>query len=307
MDLALNILIFVVSLGALLKASDFFVEAAERIGLAIGISPFIIGVTIVAFGTSLPELATSIAAVSAGSSEIVIGNVLGSNITNILLVLGITAIVAKKIVMDFDIMDIEMPLLVASAFFLYFVLADNQVSLVESILFLVALAAFLLNSFGQKEDDIDKPPFAIKDFLILIGAGVVVYFGATYTIYAIEKIASVLGVNQDFIALSVLALGTSLPEVVVSIAAARKGKPGIAVGNVLGSNIFNTYAVVGIPSLFGDIVIPESTNNFSLPFMVGVTILFAIGCVSKKISRWEGVMLIIFYIYFIYTLAKDMF
>jgi cation:H+ antiporter len=306
-DLFLNILIFVVSLGALLKASDFFVAAAERVGLAIGISPFIIGVTIVAFGTSLPELATSLAAVFSGSSEIVIGNVIGSNITNILLVLGITAIVAKKIVMDFDIMDIEMPLLLGSAFFLYFVLADNHVSLYESLLFLVALTVFLLNSFGQKDKDVERPAFAIKDFLILIAAGLVVYFGASYTIYAIEKIASQLGVNQDFIALSVLALGTSLPEVVVSIAAARKGKPGIAVGNVLGSNIFNTYAVVGIPSLFGNLVIPESTNSFSLPFMVGVTLLFVIGCISKKISRWEGVMLVIFYVYFIFTLAQDMF
>lgn len=302
-----NILIFVVSLGALLKASDFFVEAAERIGLAIGISPFIIGVTIVAFGTSLPELATSLAAVFSGSSEIVIGNVIGSNVTNILLVLGLTAIVAKEIVMDFDIMDIEMPLLIASAFFLYFVLADNHVSLYESLLFLVALTVFLLNSFGQKDTDVIRPPFAVKDFLILIAAGLVVYFGAKYTIFSIENIASQLGVNQDFIALSVLALGTSLPEVVVSIAAARKGKPGIAVGNVLGSNIFNTYAVIGIPSLFGNLVIPESTNTFSLPFMMGVTFLFAIGCISKKISRWEGAMLVLFYIYFIFTLAQDMF
>ncbi|WP_235297207.1 calcium/sodium antiporter [Portibacter marinus] len=307
MDLLVNILIFVVSLAALLKASDFFVEAAERIGLSIGISPFIIGVTIVAFGTSLPELATSMAAVFAGSSEIVIGNVIGSNITNILLVLGLTAIVAKKIVMDFDIMDIEMPLLLASAFFLYFVLADNQVTVMESILFLVALVVFLLNSFGQRVDDVEKPKFQIKDLIILLISGVVVYFGAYYTIFAIERISLQLGVNRDFIALSVLALGTSLPEVVVSIAAARKGKPGIAVGNVLGSNIFNTYAVVGIPSLIGDLVIPESTNDFSLPFMMAITIMFAVGCISKKLSRWEGVMLVIFYVYFIFTLSKDMF
>lgn len=307
MDLIINILIFAVSLTVLLKASDFFVESAERIGLSLGISPFIIGVTIVAFGTSLPELATSIAAVFSGSSEIVVGNVIGSNVTNILLVLGITAIVAKRIVMDFDIMDIEMPLLVASAFFLYFVLADNQVSLYESILFLVALTVFLMNSFGQKVDNIEKPKFAVKDLIILVIAGVAVYLGANYTIFAIDKIASQLGVNQDFIALSVLALGTSLPEVVVSIAAARKGKPGIAVGNVLGSNIFNTYAVIGIPSLMGNLVIPESTNSFSLPFMVGVTILFAIACISKRINRWEGVMLVLFYIYFIFELAQDMF
>lgn len=307
MDLLVNIIIFAVSLGALLKASDWFVSAAERIGLSLGISPFIIGVTIVAFGTSLPELATSIAAIFSGSSEIVVGNVIGSNITNILLVLGLTAIVGKKIVLDFDVWDIDMPLLLASAIFLYFALNDNSISIVEAIMFLAALAVFLLKSFGEREEDIDRPKAKIKDYGLLLLGGVLVYFGATYTIFGLENIANELGINQDFIALTVLALGTSLPEVVVSIAAARKGKPAIAVGNVLGSNIFNTYAVMGIPSLMGTLVIPESTNEFSLPFMVFVTIIFAVICLSKRISRWEGVMLVLFYIFFIVELAKDMY
>lgn len=307
LELLTNFLIFAVSLGALLKASDWFVSAAERIGLSLGISPFIIGVTIVAFGTSLPELATSIAAVYSGSSEIVVGNVIGSNVTNILLVLGLTAIVGKKIVLDFDVWDIDMPLLLASAVFLYFALNDGSISLFEAIMFLVALAVFLLKSFGETNDDEERTKADLKDYGLLLLGGVLVYFGATYTIYGLERIASELGVNQDFVALSVLALGTSLPEVVVSIAAARKGKPAIAVGNVLGSNIFNTYAVMGIPSLFGTLVIPESINDFSLPFMVFVTIIFAVICLSKRISRWEGAMLVIFYVFFIVELAKDMF
>ncbi len=307
LDLLINIGIFAISLAALLKASDWFVAAAERIGLSLGISPFIIGVTIVAFGTSLPELATSIAAVHSGSSEIVVGNVIGSNVTNILLVLGLTAIVGKKITLDFDVWDIDMPLLLASAVFLYFALSDGSISIIEAVLFIVALAVFLLKSFGEADKDEEQAKASWKDYALLVLGGVVVYFGATYTIYAIEKIATQLGVNQDFIALSVLALGTSLPEVVVSIAAARKGKPGIAVGNVLGSNIFNTYAVMGIPSLIGTLVIPDSINDFSLPFMVFVTIIFAVICLSKRISRWEGMMLVIFYGFFIVELAKDMF
>ena len=307
MDLLIYILIFAVSLAALLKGSDWFVAAAERIGLSLGISPFIIGVTIVAFGTSLPELATSIAAVFSGSSEIVVGNVIGSNVTNILLVLGLTAIVGKKIVLDFDVWDIDMPLLLASAVFLYFALNDSHISIIEAILFLIALAIFLLKSFGESNKDEDTPKATAKDYLLLLFGGVIVYFGATYTIYGIENIANLLGVNQDFIALSVLALGTSLPEVVVSIAAARKGKPAIAVGNVLGSNIFNTYAVMGIPSLISPLVIPETISDFSLPFMVFVTIIFAVICLSKKISRWEGAMLVVFYGFFIFELAQDMF
>ena len=225
MSLLIYIIIFIVSLAALLKASDWFVDAAEKIGLSLGVSPFIIGVTIVAFGTSLPELATSIAAVHSGSSEIVIGNVIGSNITNILLVLGITAIVGKRITMNFNVMDIDMPLLLASAVFLFFALRDSQISLIEALLFLVALGVFLVNSFGQREKDEERPKSSARDYALLGIAGVIVYFGATYTIYGIEHIATILGVNQDFIALSVLALGTSLPEVVVSINAAQRGKP----------------------------------------------------------------------------------
>lgn len=307
MDLLINFLIFAASLTALLIASDWFVSAAERIGLSLGISPFIIGVTIVAFGTSLPELATSIAAVFSGSSEIVVGNVIGSNVTNILLVLGLTAIVGKKIVLDFDVWDIDMPLLLASAVFLYFALNDGVISIVEALMFLVALAVFLLKSFGDAEKDEERPHASIRDYGLLLLGGVLVYFGATYTIFGLEKIAQQLGIHQDFIALSVLALGTSLPEVVVSIAAARKGKPAIAVGNVLGSNIFNTYAVMGIPSLITPLVIPETIHEFSLPFMVFVTIIFAVMCLSRKISRWEGAMLVIFYIYFIVELSKNMF
>lgn len=299
--------IFIVSLAVLLYASDKFVEAAERIGLSLGISPFIIGVTIVAFGTSLPELATSISAVFSGSSEVVVGNVIGSNVTNILLVLGLTAIIGKKIILDFDVWDIDMPLLLASAVFLYFALNDLHISVLEAVLFILALAVFLLKSFGESEKKEDNPKARGVDYLLLIVGGAFVYLGANYTIFGLENIASILGVNKDFIALSVLALGTSLPEVVVSIAAARKGKAGIAVGNVLGSNIFNTYAVMGIPTFFGTLIIPDNINDFSLPFMVFVTIIFAVICLSKKISRWEGGMLVIFYIYFIIELSKDMY
>ncbi len=307
MEIFINCLIFSISLTALLKGSDWFVNAAERIGLSLGISPFIIGVTIVAFGTSLPELATSIAAVFSGNSEIVVGNVVGSNITNILLVLGLTAIIGKKIYLDFDVWDTDMPLLLASSIFLFFALYDLEVSIFEAILFLGGLAIFLFKSFGNIDKDLKRPKAGIKDYGLLIFGGLIVYFGASYTIDSISKIAHQLGVHQDFIALSVLALGTSLPEVVVSISAARKGKPGIAVGNVLGSNIFNSYAVMGIPALIGPLSIPATTLKFSLPFMVFVTFLFAVMCLSKKINRWEGAMLVLFYFFFIIEISKDMF
>jgi cation:H+ antiporter len=296
----LDIVLFVVSLGVLIYASDRFIAAAESIGLSLGVSPFIIGVTIVAFGTSLPELATSIASVFAGNSQIVIGNVIGSNITNILLVLGLTAFIGRDILLDFDVMDVDMPLLLVSAFLLYFVISDLHVSIFEAILLLSCLALFLYNSLGSgRDEDTEKTKVSGVTYLTVLIAGIFIFLGAKYTITAISNISESIGIGEDVIALTAVALGTSLPEVMVSIAAARRGKHAIAVGNVLGSNIFNTYAVTGIPALIGTIVIPEDTIYFSVPFMIFVTLIFAFMCISRKISKWEGVTLLVLYAFFL--------
>ena len=307
MGLTLAIIVFVVSLTALVIASDWFIGAAEKIGTNMGIPSFIIGVTIVAFGTSLPELAASIAAVMSGTSEIVVGNVIGSNITNILLVLGLAAFVAGgKMKIDFDVMDIDMPLLFGSAFLLYFALYDLQFSMVEAFIFIIALIVFLFNSFSGKkaeEDDKGDKPGA-KTYAMLILGATLVYFGATYTILAMTEIATVMAIDPHIIALGAVALGTSLPEVVVSVKAAKAGNHGMAIGNVLGSNMFNTFAVMSIPRFFGDLTIPKETLTFDTPFMLAATILFGMICLTRKISKWEGAMLIIFYLFFLAQLAS---
>ncbi len=293
--------LFVVSLAVLLKGSDWFVDAAERLGLSLGISPFIIGVTIVAFGTSLPELATSIAAVLGGDSEIVVGNVVGSNIANILLVLGLTAIVSKEIKLEFSMLNIDLPLLAISSLLMWFMLMDGHFSLFEAILFLISLVIFLINSFKVERgvDADDRPKTSIRDVGILLGAGVLIFVGAHYTIVAIKKLSLLVGVSKEVIALSMVALGTSLPEVAVSVTAARKGKSAIAVGNVLGSNLFNTYGVMSIASFFGTLSFPPDVLSYSLPVMVAVTILFVLISISLRISRWEGAMLVLFYVYYL--------
>lgn len=305
MGLTLAIVVFVVSLSALVISSDWFIGAAEKIGTYLGIPSFIIGVTIVAFGTSLPELAASIAAVTSGTSEIVVGNVIGSNITNILLVLGISAFAAGRMKIDFDVMDIDMPLLFGSAFLLYFALYDLKFSIVEAIIFVIALAVFLMNSFsGSKDESQEKgeKPTA-KTYTMLILGATLVYFGATYTIVAMTEIATLMSIDPHIIALGAVALGTSLPEVVVSVKAAKAGNHGMAIGNVLGSNMFNTFAVMSIPRFFGDLKIPEETLTFDTPFMLAATILFGMICLTRKISKWEGAMLIIFYLFFLSQLA----
>lgn len=294
------IFISAISLAVLLYASDKFIESAEKIGLSLGISPFIIGVTIVAFGTSLPELAASIASVYSGTSEIVVGNAVGSNITNILLVLGLTCIIGKGIQLDFDIWDTDMPLLFGSAFLMYFTLIDGNLSLLEGVLYMLALVVFLLNSVtGNNESSDNKEAINSKDVAILILGGIAVFVGAKYVIFGIEGVSKLAGISPEIISLTFVALGTSLPEVVVSISAAKRGKHAIAVGNVLGSNIFNTYAVMAIPSFLGELFIPENVLAFSLPFMIVMTLIFGAMTFSKRIGKWEGFLLLIFYVYYI--------
>ena len=301
MELIAYIGLFVVSLFVLVKASDWFVSGAEAIGLSLGISPFIIGVTIVAFGTSLPELAASIAAVVSGASEIVVGNVVGSNITNILLVLGLTAIFSKKIQLDRNAMAIDISMLIASALLLWFALTDLRMSWFDIVVFLIGMFIFLMNSIsGDKDDLVDRPAATSRNYLmVLVGAGLV-YGGAHFTIVAIQEISMQIGINPEIIALTCVALGTSLPEVVVSITAARRGNSGIAIGNVLGSNLFNTFAVMGIPALIGPLVIPQSILGFSLPVMVVVTAIFAGLILAKQINRVFGLMLVVGYVFFLY-------
>lgn len=301
-----TILIFIVSITVLLIASDKFVDSSEKVGLALGIPSFVVGVTIVAFGTSLPELATSIVSVYAGTSEVVIGNAVGSNITNILLVLGAAAIFGNGIKIEHDVMKSDMPMLFGSAFLLYFALQDFKLDVAECLIFLVALAIFLNSSLksGSGEEEIEKTKTNMKDWITIVIGAALIYLSAKYTIESLEDLATMANIPAHVIAITVVALGTSLPEVVVSLSAAKKGNHGIAVGNVLGSNIFNTYAVMAIPGLLGNLTIPEETMHFSVPFMIAVSILFGMICLTRTISKWEGFMLISFYLFFIGTMVN---
>ncbi len=301
MEILIQLGIFVVSLAALLKGSDWFIDSAEEIGLSFGISPFIIGLTIVAFGTSLPELATSISSVLQGESVIVIGNVVGSNITNIALVLGLVAISIRQINLEYNIWHIDMPFLWGSAFLLYFTIQDGNFTLFEAFLFLAGLAIFLMYSFKNErdEEDEDKEKLSAKTYGLLILGGVMVWLGADFTIQAISNLSLKAGISPEMIALTVVAFGTSLPEIIVSIGAAKKGKTSIAIGNVLGSNIFNTYCVMSFSRFFGTLEIPEHILTSSLPIMITMTLLFGIVSNNKKITMWEGLMLILFYLFYV--------
>ncbi len=308
-DILLYFGIFILALALLLKGSDWFVDAAEEVGLSWGISPFIIGVTIVAFGTSLPELAASVVAVLEGDEGIVVGGAVGSNITNICLVLAVVAIYAKELRIDHSIMNIDMPYLIGSSFILYFILRDLVISLPEALFLLGGIITFLVYSFKVDEDDLElkKTKTSPKSYIMILVGGVSVYFGADYTVFSIAELSKIAGIDQEIIALTLVAFGTSLPELMVSISAARRGKTELAVGNVLGSNIFNTYVVLSIPNFFGAVAVGQGFVDFSVPFMVAITVLFYVMCHSGKISRWEGFTLLAFYGFFILELSKSYF
>lgn len=299
--LLVQIGVFTVSIIGLLWASDRFVESAERIGLSWGISPFIIGVTIVAFGTSLPELATSIAAVLGDESSIVVSNVVGSNITNIALVLGLSAVVVRSIDLEKNLWHIDIPFLWGSAFLLYFLVSDGRFSIFEALICLAGIVLFL--SYSLKDDNKpaaeDRPKASWKDYVFLIGSAALVSVGASYAIDSITNISSILNIAPKVIALTAVALGTSLPEVAVSLSAARKGRASMAVGNALGSNVFNTFIVMGIPRLFGPLEIPADILSTYLPLMVAMTILLGIMSNNRQISRMEGMVLLLFYVWYL--------
>lgn len=308
-ELIIWVMVFAVSLYVLIRASGFFTDAAEHFGLFFGIPHFIIGVTIVAVGTSLPEIISSVFAVLRDASEIVIGNVIGSNIANIFLVLGLVVVLNRKIFIKYEIVHIDLPLLLGSAFLLLVMVMDGSFSLPEAILCLAGFAVYLFHALTAKRgvaggEGIErrgprKARLHPKHVVILLVSGAFIYFGAKYTIDSAIRLSELLNIGKEVIAASAIAVGTSLPEMTVSIIAARRGKPEIAIGNILGSNIFNVFAVMGIPALFGTLTIPRNIITFALPVMLIATFLFVFMTQDREVRTSEGWLLLIFYAFFI--------
>ena len=298
------VVVFIVSLALLLKSSEYFVSFSEKIGLSFRLSPLLIGALILGFGTSLPELVTSIFAVRKGNSEILMGNVIGSNIANILLVMGLTAIIGKHIKINIHNIRVELLLLIGSAALLSVFILNNDINYVEAVALLFGLAFYLYYTLNSSPDLEELGIEGIGEenvaswfhwpLLALSGAGI--FVGAKYTVDSVIQISHLLNIGIDVIALSVVALGTSLPELIVSVIAVKKGQSDMALGNIIGSNIFNIFSVVSIPRFFGEIHIPDDVIFFSLPVMIVATLLFFITIWDRKIIRWEGVVFVILYV-----------
>ena len=319
-------IIFVVALAVMIKGADWFLEGAEVIGLSFGLSPFIVGVVIVGLGTSFPEIISSLFAVWEGATEIVTANAIGSNIANILLVVGLSAIVGRRLAVSKSLIDLDLPLLaITTVLFLGFVW-DGTVTFVEALILIVAYLIYLIYTFIYEDDtvhDVTKKDVSEVDLLpnrgerrkkaakktghaigfaswirLLFGL-VGLALGAKYLIESVIHISEFTGLATGVITLAAVALGTSLPEILVSVKAAWNKKPEIALGNIFGSNVFNLLIVVGLPGLFKELTVDETTLMLGVPVLIAATLLFVISGISRRIHMWEGWMYLLVYIFFI--------
>lgn len=301
----------VVGLVLLVKGADYFIDSAEKIGRALRLSPFIIGVLLVGIGTSLPEFASGIAALFAGNVEIVTANAVGSNITNILLIVGILATVGKCVEFKRDLLTSELSLFVISSALFLGVAFDGEITIAESLLLGVAFVIYLTYTiFGNgnegmpetakyRADGRKKRKVSAKTIILfLVGmAGVVV--GARLLVDSVIAISGILGIATGVIAITVVALGTSLPELFVSLAAVRKGKSEVAIGNIFGSNAFNILFAVGIPGLITTLTLDPKTLTLGLPILAVASFMFLIVGMSQRMYRWEGLMFLVYYAFFV--------
>ena len=314
MDLTIWILIFVVSLAVLVKGADWLLESAEKIGLKFGLSSFVVGVLIVGLGTSLPELVSSIAAVLKDAPEIVVSNAVGSNIANILLVIGLSALATRKLTVSKNLIDSELPMLSISTVIFLIVVSDGAVTFGEAFFLIAAYLVYLFYTISSGEGDESRKFFSFSphnkvlaiDIIKLVAGMIMLVFGAKYLIDSVVAIATMTGVATGIIAITAVAFGTSLPELVVSFKAARAGKTEVAIGNIFGSNAFNALIVVGLPGIMSLNALPidEKTFMLGVPIMALATLVFVISGISKTIYKWEGMLFLVLYTLFIFKLFE---
>jgi cation:H+ antiporter len=297
------LLIFGVALATLLKSAQAFTALSERLGRHLGLSPFLVGLTVVAIGTSLPELLTGIMATAQGHTAMVAGNVLGANITNILLIGGVTAWLTRKAIVDTPAVESEMPLLLTLTAVLILTIYDGQVTRLESVLLLlsyVLYARFLVHN-GRIHHHVEVVKHKSMDakawgFLALSLLGL--YFGSSYTVKALIELAGNFAVAPEILSMTVLALGTTLPELVISIQAARKNQYSLVLGNILGSNIFNGTVVLGLSALIHPLSVSAPVLQIGLPFLVLASFLFAFSKKSQPVLAVEGgLYLLLFFVF----------
>lgn len=289
-------LILAAGMALLAKGADWFVGGASELAAKLGIPPLIVGLTVVAMGTSLPEAAVSISAVLKGNADITVGNVLGSNILNILIILGLSAVITPLTVERCTI-RYELPFLMAISILLLLQGLDGVVGLGDGMILLLLFGAYLTYLFAsarKKKTPMGQEPSATgkkRGWQILLSCAfglAMTVAGSSLAVDAACAIAGKMGMSERFIGLTIVALGTSLPELVTSVTAARKGNPDIAMGNIVGSNLFNILFVVGISALLRPVAFAEGFRLDSAVSAAAALLLILFCRKDKKLKRWHG-------------------
>ncbi|AWI77179.1 sodium:calcium antiporter [Parazoarcus communis] len=304
-------LLFLLGLITLVIGAELLVRGASRLAVSFGISPLVVGLTVVAFGTSAPEMAVSVGSALNGNPDIAIGNVVGSNIANVLLILGIAAVIAPLLVAE-QIIRQEIPIMIGASVLLLVMALDGSINRIEAAtLFglVIAYTVFLVRqsrkgSAAMSEDFADDIPtsqwdshWTVQTALVVAGL-VMLVLGAGWLVDSAVVFARAFGVSDLVIGLTVVAVGTSMPEIATSIVAALRGQRDIAVGNVVGSNVFNICAVLGVTGLVAPAGLPvsEAARHFDLWVMLAVAFAcLPILITGREIARWEGILFLGYY------------
>ena len=306
----LQVLLLAAGFFLLVKGADYFVEGAAGIADKFGIPQLVIGLTIVAMGTSAPEAAVSITAALKNNAEITIGNVVGSNIFNVLIILGITACIVP-VAVAVSTIRVEIPFMIGITFLLMGIgMTGNIISFADGILLLVVFAAYLIYLFRMalknrktEEEEEQEKRSAWKLITFAVAGLALIILGSDVTVDAAVEIAGFLGVSERVIGLTIVAMGTSLPELVTSVSAARKGKADIAIGNIVGSNIFNILFIVGFTALITPVTFQPAFIPDTIIAAAAGILLFLCVCSGKKLTRAGGILLLIGYAaYFTYLI-----
>jgi len=314
MNVVVQLLFLVIGFIMLVKGADWFVEGASKVAEKFGIPQLVIGLTIVAIGTSLPEAAVSTSAALKGSAEITIGNVVGSNILNILLILGITSVISSLSVQKSTV-KYELPMVIGVSVLLAVLgLFDGTVGRLDGIILLAGMVLYLLYLLRmarkgqavaeeQKKEQTGKGDSMLKLILLILVGGVMIVWGSDITVDAATELARIFGMSERLIGLTIVAFGTSLPELVTSATAAIKGKADIAVGNIVGSNLFNILFVVGIAATITPVIYEASFFIDTIVCIAAAILLWVCVLRKQKLERHGGVILLVCYAgYFLYLM-----
>jgi cation:H+ antiporter len=315
MSIAVSIILFVVGLIMLFLGGEGLVRGASRLARVLGISPIVIGLTVVAFGTSAPEFVVGLIAALKGASDVVLGNIIGSNISNIGLILGIGAIISPLII-QIRIIKVEVPIMIALSLILYGLAAWSlNLGLLQGVFLFGALIAFTIYSyFGSKkepkqveeefEEFVGSSNSVWKQVVFIVLGLAALIIGARFVVDSAIFIARVAGISELVISITAVAIGTSLPELSTTIIAAIRKEHDIIVGNIIGSNIFN-IGILGVISIIHPVTVDSALLRFEFPVMIFFSILvLPLMITGKKVGRVEGILLLVLYAAFIFMVFR---